>query len=69
MPFAQSFAEMVAELNARLAPSGHALAALPDQGPRALLTHPAIDEVIRTRTFLNHGLGSHSDSGVVLGLG
>ena len=68
MPFALTFPEMVADLNARLAPSGYALVEHPEQAPKVLLTHPGIEEVIRTRAFLNHGLGGHSDSCVVLGL-
>jgi len=68
MGFAKCLMEMVAELNERLAPHGFSLVERPAGSGRILLTHPDIEEVIRARAFLNHGLGGASDSGIVLGL-
>jgi hypothetical protein len=68
MAITLAFAEMVADLNGLLAPHGYSLAELPDLPGRALLTHPEIEEVIKTRKFLNHGLGATPDSGIVLSL-
>jgi hypothetical protein len=68
MAFSKSFAEMVADLNRLLAPHRFALVERPDPNGRALLTHPELEEVVKTRMFLNHGLGGTSNSGVFLGL-
>jgi hypothetical protein len=68
MAFTESFAEMVAELNRLLTPHRYVLVAQPDPNGKALLTHPDIEEVVKTRMFLNHGLGGTSTSGVLLGL-
>jgi len=68
MVLTQGFAGMVAELNDLLAPHGFSLAELPGQSASALLSHPQIDEVVKTRKFLNHGLGATPDSGIILGL-
>ena len=68
MAITLDFADVLADLGARLAPHGYSLAEQPGQPGRALLTHPDIEEVIRTRKFLNHGLGATPDSGVVLSM-
>jgi hypothetical protein len=68
MPFTTCFTEMVAELNQRLAPHGFALVEQSDPEHKVLLTHPDLEEVIRTRTFLNHGMRGTPNSGVLLGL-
>ena len=68
MAFTKDFAEMVAELNELLAPRQFSLAGHPGQSGKAFLTHPELEEVIRTRLFLNHGLGGSTDSGIILGM-
>jgi len=68
MAFTKDFAEMVAELNELLAPRQFSLAGHPGQSGKAFLTHPELEEVIRTRLFLNHGLGASTDSGIVLAM-
>lgn len=68
MAFTKCMNEMAAELNERLAPWGFALVERPEHSGRVLLTHPDIEEVIRSRAFLSHGLRGAADSGIVLGL-
>jgi len=68
MAFTEGFTGMVAELNGLLAPHGFALVEQPGPSAGALLTHPEIEEVVKTRKFLNHGLGATPDSGIVLSL-
>jgi hypothetical protein len=68
MAFTEGFTGMVAELNGLLAPHGFALVEQPGPSAGVLLTHPEIEEVVKTRKFLNHGLGATPDSGIVLSL-
>jgi len=68
MAFSMSLAEMVAELNGLLRPLGYALIAQPGQGSKYLLTHPDLDEVVKARQFLNHGLSGACHSGIILAL-
>ncbi|MDR3673560.1 MAG: hypothetical protein P4L36_22140 [Holophaga sp.] len=68
MAFTKSFAEMVADLNQVLTPHRYSLIEQPDPNGKALLTHPDIDEVVKTRMFLNHGLCGATHSGVLLSL-
>ena len=60
--------EMVAELNVLLRPHGFSLVEQPAPGGKAHLTHPDLEEVVKTRAFLNHGLSGTCHSGIVLGL-
>jgi hypothetical protein len=59
---------MVTKLNVQLAPLGFSLAVLPGEEGKAVLAGAELEDVMRTRAFLNHGSGLFPDSGIILSL-
>ena len=68
MAIPERFAEVVADLNAELAPRGFSLVIQPGLENRALLTGGELEEVIQVRRFLNHGFGHATHSGIILAM-